>query len=763
MNIKLNRINKYYYDQGKSTKALENINLEFNTDGSFVVITGESGAGKSSLIKVITGLEDYDEGEMYFDNIPVSSLSDKKKQRIYSDNISFVFQDYNLVESISCIQNIVLALIKQGKTRREAKELAVKALLDVDLKKQKNMRVSKLSGGERQRVAIARSLALNTPIIVFDEPTGNLDNQTSKQIIDIISKISSNKLILYVTHDYEIVKKQATRHIVLADSNVIKDERLNTPESIEEPQKTRLLDNKFGFFSYFYSTYLIGFKHVGRTIATFLVLLFCFANIFGSFYIFGTSVTAIGSIGDLLSLNYSNDSPTYSMGNVIKNSKTTTEEENVIYQGDYYLDYGDILSSSVRIYSEDFQKEGDSSYIDEYYYYQSCFGNNDVLALPYFVDESELIKSTQGDGISIYIPDNWSQNGYYYETLEEIYNKEIYISSDTWYDLKNAYGCEVCESAADDLQEQQLKTKITSIYKYDSTTNDTSAIYLTMSIDKLNAVRESILNESSYVSLFSNYYISPQYEDSLLISDENGDDISFARLDTASDLDTLNSNRLCLSENLEGEELTVKYKNLELPLDYFNVSYNLYSDDNYSICESYMNQVLAENELISTAYFSDIETAITNYENLKESNSRMYYQEYQTSINSYKLNLQSENYVVNQVYLIIFCFILLNQLITAILIRFIINRFYYRKTYDQQVLSYIGFSFKNIVVINLLQFLVLGVISIGVVYTLMAVLIPYAGALFSANIGLLLISIIISLMCSVFFGLPTRKKVREND
>ena len=114
MQITLKDITKYYYDSGKSTKSLEGINLSFTTDGSFVAVTGESGAGKTTLIKILTGIEDFDEGEIYFDNEPISGADDKRRNKLYSDNVSFVFQDYSLVESLTAKENIVLALLKKG-------------------------------------------------------------------------------------------------------------------------------------------------------------------------------------------------------------------------------------------------------------------------------------------------------------------------------------------------------------------------------------------------------------------------------------------------------------------------------------------------------------------------------------------------------------------------------------------------------------------------------------------------------------------------
>jgi len=743
MNIKLKQINKYYFDHGKSTKALENISLEFNTDGSFVVITGESGAGKSSLIKVITGLEDYDEGEMFFDDVSVSSLSESKKQHIYSDNISFVFQDYNLIESISGLQNIVLALIKQGKPNKEATELAVKALNDVSLNSQKNMRVSKLSGGERQRVAIARSIALDTPIIVFDEPTGNLDNQTSKQIVKIISKIAKNKLILYVTHDYDIVEKYVTRHIVLADGNIIKDERIRQSQSSEFPQKTIIKNNELSFFSYLYSTYLIGFKHVGRSIATFIVMLFCFTSIFGSLYLFGISTTAIGGI---FSSNYFNRTE-YHMGNEIKNSKVNLDDQDIEYEGEHYIDYGDILDNSVSIYEVENKK--------------ISFEGRKIFAIPYFADQSSLVRADDNsDGISIYIPDSWDESSYYYKSLNDIYAKDITITTEIWNRLYNSDNQRLV-NIANTIDEIQLHTRIAKIYSYDTTTNNTSNIYVQMDADKLNTVRYSILHSHDYLNISDDY--DQTLATNLQIYDSNQQGLD--RIDSFYiDIDeTANFNSLFLSSNLEGKDISIHYKNLTLPLSLFDTSYTIKVDNSFSMTNFGLQSVIAANKIESTVYFPTVDMALSNYESLSPTNSRMFYQASQDAVTDYHINLRSDNHTIRIAYLIIFCLILFSIFVVAFLIHLIINRFYYRKTYDQQVLSYIGFSFKDIVIVNLMQFIMLGIPAIVAVYIIYMVLTPYASLVFMSNIWLLVLIILICLACAILFGLPTRKKVREND
>ena len=202
--IKLKNVSKFYYNKNTIASGFNKINLELDM-GEFVVITGESGSGKSTLLNVISGLDSYEEGEMYINGEETSHYTEHDYELYRRKYIGNIFQHFNLVNSYTVYQNIELALLFNGYKSREVKQRILDIIKTVGLTKYKNTKVSKLSGGQKQRVAIARALAKDTPIIVADEPTGNLDVESARSIMKLLHKISKDKLIVIVTHNYEQV------------------------------------------------------------------------------------------------------------------------------------------------------------------------------------------------------------------------------------------------------------------------------------------------------------------------------------------------------------------------------------------------------------------------------------------------------------------------------------------------------------------------------------------------------------------------------
>ena len=220
--ITLKNVSKYYYQKGVIASGFTKLNLKLEI-GEFVVITGESGSGKSTLLNVISGLDSYEEGEMYINGHETSHYTESDFEEYRRKYISNIFQNFNLVNSYTVFQNIELALLIHGKTGKEAKNRAIELIKQVGLFKYKNTKASKLSGGQKQRVAIARALANDTPIIIADEPTGNLDSKTAKDIMKLLYEISENKLVIIVTHNIELVDQFATRKIKMHDGRILED------------------------------------------------------------------------------------------------------------------------------------------------------------------------------------------------------------------------------------------------------------------------------------------------------------------------------------------------------------------------------------------------------------------------------------------------------------------------------------------------------------------------------------------------------------
>lgn len=235
--IRLDNVSKFYYSKGVIATGFSRVSLNFEM-GEFVAITGESGSGKSTLLNVISGLDTYEEGEMYIDGEETSHYTEKDFEDYRRRYIGNIFQNFNLVNSYTVYQNIELVMLLNGSKRGEVKERVNELIEKVGLTEYKNTKASKLSGGQKQRVAIARALAKDTPIIIADEPTGNLDTESAAGIIELLSNIAKDKLVVIVTHNYDQVEPYVTRKIKMHDGKVLEDLKLKQHEEIAEKPAT---------------------------------------------------------------------------------------------------------------------------------------------------------------------------------------------------------------------------------------------------------------------------------------------------------------------------------------------------------------------------------------------------------------------------------------------------------------------------------------------------------------------------------------------
>lgn len=220
--LKLTDIGKIYASKHDVSVGIRKVNLMFEK-GEFVAVTGKSGSGKTTLLNIIGGLDSYEEGEMYIEGKCTSHYSKADWDEYVAKYISFIFQDYNILESFTVLENIEFALtsIKDLKKR---KSIALEIAERVGLKDRLSTKGAKLSGGEKQRTVIARAIAKGSPVILADEPTGNLDSKNAKSILALLKEISEDKLVIIVTHNYEDVKEYATRHIRIFDGGIESDE-----------------------------------------------------------------------------------------------------------------------------------------------------------------------------------------------------------------------------------------------------------------------------------------------------------------------------------------------------------------------------------------------------------------------------------------------------------------------------------------------------------------------------------------------------------
>ena len=225
--LTLKDIGKIYVSDGNVAVGIRGVNLSFDR-GEFVAVTGKSGSGKSTLLNVIGGMDTYEEGELLIEGETTSHYLQPDWEEYCKKYISFIFQDYNIIESYTVLQNVELALMHIS-DKKERRRRALELIDRVGLTRHLRHKGSKLSGGQKQRTVIARALAKDSPIILADEPTGNLDSVTSKEIIDLLREVSRDKLLIMVTHNFEQVEHCATRHVRIFDGTVESDHVFSRP------------------------------------------------------------------------------------------------------------------------------------------------------------------------------------------------------------------------------------------------------------------------------------------------------------------------------------------------------------------------------------------------------------------------------------------------------------------------------------------------------------------------------------------------------
>lgn len=213
---------KVYNPGENEVRALDHINLTIDA-GEYVAIIGQSGSGKSTLMNMLGCLDVPSSGTYILNGRDVSCLSDDELSDIRNQEIGFIFQGFNLIPSFTAIENVELPLLYRGVSKAKRHELAIQALEKVGLGARMTHKPSEMSGGQQQRVAIARAIAQAPPVILADEPTGNLDSVSSKEIIDILKKLhAEGRTVILITHDNEIAS-QAKRVIRIKDGKVERD------------------------------------------------------------------------------------------------------------------------------------------------------------------------------------------------------------------------------------------------------------------------------------------------------------------------------------------------------------------------------------------------------------------------------------------------------------------------------------------------------------------------------------------------------------
>ncbi len=233
--IQVKNVRKVYRMGDERVVALDNVSLDINK-GEFVCFLGTSGSGKSTFLNMVAGLEKPTKGEIWIGKVPIHKLDEKRVTLFRQKNIGFIFQAYHLIPSMTALENVSLPLALRGIPKSKREPMAKKALELVGLKGYDARRPSQMSGGQQQRVGIARALVGKPKILFADEPTGNLDSHTTKEVMDLISsqvKMNGQTLIL-VTHDRSIAE-YADKIVTISDGNIISvEDRTHNEEIIEK-------------------------------------------------------------------------------------------------------------------------------------------------------------------------------------------------------------------------------------------------------------------------------------------------------------------------------------------------------------------------------------------------------------------------------------------------------------------------------------------------------------------------------------------------
>ncbi len=375
--LKLKNISKYYHSNEVVALGLRKVNLEFNL-GEFIAVTGESGSGKSTLLNVISGLDTYEDGEMYVNNEETSYFTVEEWEAYRRQYIGFVFQNYNIIDSYSVLENVMVALTIQGYDQEKRKARALELIDKVGLSSHVNHKASKLSGGQKQRCVIARALAKDCPIIVADEPTGNLDSESGKVIMALLQEISKDKLVIVVTHNYDQVAPYATRKIRLFDGEVVEDKVIKKPtevtSEIEVPSFTMSFKDLMG----------ISFKNILRTprrtifttiVTIFTVIIFVFS--------YGSFISQTASSGTYFGGGY--------FANVTESRIIVTKFDNTEFTPEELTELRDLdLVRSVI--------EHDVILDEKIFYYQEITYNNGdkwINTSENYLNPAEMLKSSQ--------------------------------------------------------------------------------------------------------------------------------------------------------------------------------------------------------------------------------------------------------------------------------------------------------------------------------------------------------------------------------
>ena len=405
--LELKNVSKFYYKKGIVSSGISKVSLKFDM-GEFIAITGESGSGKSTLLNVISGLDTYEEGEMYVNGEETSHYNEEDYEEYRKKYIGNVFQSFNLVNSYTVYQNVELVLLINGETRRSVKHKVIDILKKVDLYKYRHTKVSKLSGGMKQRVAIARCLAKDTPIIIADEPTGNLDSKNAKSVLKLLYEISKYKLVIVVTHNFEQISEYATRRITMHDGSVIEDMKLKDKNEVKEVNTSKFKKTKV------ISNLRLGIRNTFNIVPKFLLLTFVYAFVL---------ISIVGVYSAFLELESANNTYNSFFNETDANKRVIVKKKDNSSFTNEEINKLKSISNVEKVITNDYVYDYSMSLID----YENIFLDSNFMKLEEFKGKLKYGRMPLNDNEIIV---SGSKENYYIEDLgSELINKEVSINS----------------------------------------------------------------------------------------------------------------------------------------------------------------------------------------------------------------------------------------------------------------------------------------------------------------------------------------------